>query len=271
MPELPEVETIKRGLSPLVFEKKIARVEVRCRQLRWPIPDDFEQRVCDQVIQQVLRRGKYLLFQMSHETMLVHLGMSGRLCFLDRNRVYGTHDHVEIVFSNEERLRYTDPRRFGCILLTDVPSIHPLLQKLGVEPLSSALTPEFLMNGVKNRSVAIKSLLMNGQFIVGIGNIYAAEILFLAKIHPLMPSNQLQFDQANRLVSCIQQVLTDAIQQGGTTLKDFVNSEGSPGYFSQRLQVYGRAGQSCFLCDNILQSVVLGQRSTVFCGKCQEM
>lgn len=269
MPELPEVETTLRGLSPHIDGQQIVNVVARRRQLRWPLPEHFEKRLLHQTIEKLSRRGKYLLFQLQQETLMIHLGMSGRLCLIAEDRPLGPHDHVDIIFSNHQILRYTDPRRFGAMLLATDPSEHRLLKHLGVEPLSSYLTTDYLLSGAKNRRMAIKSLLMNSQFIVGIGNIYAAEILFLAGIHPMMPAHALTSHQAERLIECIQQVLAKAIAQGGTTLKDFVNSEGKPGYFSQQLNVYGRAGQACYQCGQSLQLITLGQRSTVFCHHCQ--
>ncbi len=269
MPELPEVETTLRGLRPYIDRQSIVNVVARRRQLRWPIPDDFEKRLLNQTIESLSRRGKYLLLQLQQETLMIHLGMSGRLCLMTEASLIGPHDHIDIAFSNHQILRYTDPRRFGAMLLTACPNEHPLLKSLGVEPLSTDLTTDYLLNCTKNRRMAIKSLLMNSHFIVGIGNIYAAEILFLAGIHPMMPAHALIPIQAARLIEYIQQVLAKAIAQGGTTLKDFVNSEGKPGYFSQQLNVYGRAGQACYQCGQSLQQITLGQRSTVFCHHCQ--
>jgi len=271
MPELPEVETVLRGLTPHIQGATIEAVLIRAPQLRWPIPD-LNEFVIQQTILHVSRRGKYLLMRLQTGTILFHLGMSGRLCLLTEPTAPKRHDHVDIIFTNKQILRYTDPRRFGAILwTTDCPLQHPLLKHLGVEPLTVDFTADYLLQRVNNRRVPIKPFIMNSKVVVGIGNIYAAESLFLAGIHPAMPVSLLTKIQASRLVDVIQDVLTQAIKKGGTTLKDFVNSEGRPGYFSQQLYVYGRAGLACIVCGNMLQSSVLGQRSTVFCVYCQPL
>lgn len=272
MPELPEVETTRRGIEPHIQGNAIERVEVRCPRLRWPIPDDLNQQLAGQTVQHVTRRGKYLLLGLDVGTLMIHLGMSGRLCFLSHAEPPQKHDHVDIIFKNQAILRYTDPRRFGAILLTrDNPEEHVLLKKLGVEPLTEQLTADYLLQRAKNRRVAIKPLIMDSQIVVGVGNIYAAEALFLAGIHPKMPASHLAYDQSVRLVVAIKQVLAEAITQGGTTLKDFLNSDGRPGYFAQKLHVYGRGGLPCVRCKKILESCVLGQRSTVYCAACQPL
>jgi formamidopyrimidine-DNA glycosylase len=216
------------------------------------------------------RRGKYLLVGLHTGTILFHLGMSGRLCLLTEFRPPQRHDHVDIVFTNKQVVRYTDPRRFGAILWTpDCPLQHPLLKNLGIEPLTDGFTCDYLLQRAANRSKAIKPFIMDSTIVVGIGNIYAAESLFLAGIHPAMPAGLLTKIQAQRLIDVIKQVLALAISKGGTTLKDFVTSEGRPGYFAQQLLVYGRAGLPCVTCGELLQSCMLGQRSTVFCAHCQ--
>ena len=270
MPELPEVETIKNGLAPYVKGLKIFNVISRCHKLRWPIPDNLHELLVNKIITDVTRRGKYLLFHFDGGTLIIHLGMSGRLCLVTNNNPPKRHDHVDIIFNDRCMLRYTDPRRFGAILVTsNNPLNHPLLTTLGVEPLTNNLTAEYLMQCAKTRKVAVKQFIMDGKIVVGVGNIYAAESLFLAKIHPLTPANVLTLSQWQNLINIIKQVLTQAIAEGGTTLKDFVNGFGKPGYFVQKLNVYGRAGQACVVCENVLHSCVLGQRSTVFCESCQ--
>lgn len=272
MPELPEVETIRLGIKPHLCGAEIDSVTIRSRKLRWPIPDDFEQRVMHQTIQTISRRGKYLCIHLQKDTILIHLGMSGRLSLLmETHPPIQRHDHVDIHFTNGQTLRYTDPRRFGAILLTPKATPHALLANLGVEPLSEDFTIHYILEQAKARKMAIKPFLMNNKVMVGIGNIYATEALFLAKIHPAMPANALTQAQAKQLVAAVKQVLIDAIAQGGTTLKDFLDSKGKPGYFVQQLKAYGRGGQSCVICGTSLQSCVLGQRTTVFCPNCQKI
>jgi len=269
MPELPEVETILRGLTPHIQGATIDKAIVRTRQLRWPIPE-LNAHIEQQTILNVSRRGKYLLVRLKTGTILFHLGMSGRLCLLNEFKPPQRHDHVDIIFTNKQILRYTDPRRFGAILWTpDCPMQHPLLKNLGVEPLMEDFTCSYLLQRAAHRRKAIKPFIMDHKIVVGIGNIYAAESLFLAGIHPAMPVGLLTESQARRLIDVIKQVLARAITQGGTTLKDFVNSEGRPGYFAQQLLVYGRGGLPCVTCGDTLQACVLGQRSTVFCARCQ--
>lgn len=270
MPELPEVETVLHGLKPQLEGAIIQDVIVRHHQLRWPIEPNLKNILLHQTIGSLSRRAKYLLMPVDKGTLILHLGMSGSLGIVSLNTPLKSHDHVDIVFSDTHLLRYTDPRRFGAILWTEKgPNTHPLLSLLGPEPLETNFNAVYLSKVIKNRKVAIKSLIMNSHVVVGIGNIYAAEALFLANIHPATPSGQLNKKDCDRLVKAIQFVLSLAIKQGGTTLKDFVNSEGKPGYFKQALQVYGRSGLECNHCKTILQSIKLGQRSTVFCPACQ--
>lgn len=270
MPELPEVETIRRGLLPHILGATIDSVVVRCPRLRWPIPDKLDKRLARQTVLDVSRRGKYLLMHLTSSTLIIHLGMSGRLCLLTEHQPPKKHDHVDICFTNQWVLRYTDPRRFGAILLTyDSVKEHPLLQLLGIEPLTELFTADYLLQRAIYRRVAIKPFIMDSKIVAGVGNIYANEALFLAGIHPKTPAGLLTKIQVTRLVETIKQVLTFAIAQGGTTLKDFVNSEGEPGYFSQQLNVYGRGGLPCVTCKKTLQSCLLGQRSTVYCKHCQ--
>ncbi len=270
MPELPEVETTRLGIAPHLCGAVINSVIVRNRKLRWPIPEGFEQQITHQTVQHITRRGKYLCIHLNTIMILIHLGMSGRLSLFTDSRVNERHDHVDIIFSNGQTLRYTDPRRFGCILLSQS-NQHTLLDNLGIEPLSESFTADYLLKQAQSRKMAIKPFLMNDKIVVGVGNIYATEALFLAKIHPAMPANTLTLTRAHLLVDIIKQVLTNAIAKGGTTLKDFLNSSGKPGYFAQQLKVYGRANQPCVVCGVDLKSCVLGQRTTVFCPVCQDM
>lgn len=270
MPELPEVETIMRGLIPHLKNTVIVDVIVRQAKLRWPISPTLKKHLIQQRVLKLSRRGKYLLLQVTNGTLILHLGMSGRLQILSKITPPTRHDHVDIFFGDSYLLRYNDPRRFGAILWTETdPLQHSLLQSLGIEPLSDHFTGDYLKKRSENRRVAIKSFIMNSHVVTGIGNIYAAEALFLAKIHPLMPAEALTDAQYNQLVDAIKVILQAAIHQGGTTIKDFINSEGKPGYFTQQLRVYGRGGKPCLICHASLQTMQLGQRSTVFCESCQ--
>ncbi len=270
MPELPEVETILHGLAGHLQGKTVQNVIVRCNQLRWPIPSFLKTVLMGQTLQHLSRRGKYLLLAFNTGTLIIHLGMSGSLTVLTTALPTKKHDHVDIAFSSTLIMRYTDPRRFGTILWTKGnPHHHALLQSLGVEPLEQAFSAEMLYKIAQKRNVAIKSLIMNAHVVVGVGNIYATEALFLAGIHPAIPAKVLTFKQCEQLVNAIKQILKRAIQQGGTTFKDFVNSEGKPGYFSQQLNVYGREKLPCMICQTTLQSLRLNQRSSTFCPCCQ--
>ena len=270
MPELPEVETLLRGLIPHLEDAVIQAVIIRQLQLRWPVSSDLQTCLQQQKIIRLSRRGKYLLIHFTTGTLIIHLGMSGSLRIVHSATPLKRHDHVDMMLSQDRILRYNDPRRFGAILwTTGDPMQHPLLNSLGVEPLDTRFTGAYLKKIAEKRQVPIKSFIMNSKIVTGVGNIYAAEALFSAKIHPLMPAKQLTLQQCDQLVNSIQKILTHAITQGGTTLKDFVNSEGKPGYFSQKLLVYGRGGLPCTECCKSLQSIQLGQRSTVFCTHCQ--
>ncbi len=270
MPELPEVETTRLGLLPHLQQQVIAAVVVRQFRLRWPIPEILLTTLPKQTISQIQRRGKYLLLTCDTGHILIHLGMSGSLRVLPAETPPTKHDHVDIVLENGQCLRYHDPRRFGCILWTDEPILqHNLLAKLGPEPLSADFNTDYLATRLQNRRSSIKSVIMDSQVVVGVGNIYASESLFLAGVHPQRLANTLTLAQCERLVSSIQTVLQQAIAAGGTTLRDFTNSEGKPGYFQQALQVYGRAGELCFSCKTPVQQLTQHNRSTYFCPKCQ--
>jgi formamidopyrimidine-DNA glycosylase len=272
MPELPEVETIKRGLIPHLENTIIQDVVVRCSQLRWPMPVTLKSELTQQKISHLSRRGKYLFIHLTTGTLLIHLGMSGSLRLVKVDTPVTRHDHVDMILSNNLILRYHDPRRFGAILwTTGDPLHHPLIKSIGIEPLDVNFTGLYLQEKANKRHVPIKSFIMNSKIIAGIGNIYAAEALFLAGIHPLYPAGQLTSKQYTQLVESIKEILQLAIVAGGTTLKDFVNSQGQPGYFSQQLSVYGRANLPCLRCEATLQSLQLGQRSTVFCEQCQPL
>ncbi len=270
MPELPEVETTRRGIAPHVSGQTITRVTVRERRLRWPIPADLEDNLTGQEIQAVQRRAKYLLLPTGAGTVLLHLGMSGHLRILPAEAPTRNHDHVDIVLASGQCLRFNDPRRFGAVLWTsDPPERHPLLARLGPEPLSEGFSADYLYTRSRHRKTPIKSLIMDSHAVVGVGNIYANEALFKAGIHPLRAAGRISRIRHGTLVAAIRDVLSEAIQQGGTTLRDFVNSNGQPGYFAQRLNVYGRARLPCPNCGEPIKLHRSGQRATYYCSRCQ--
>lgn len=267
MPELPEVETTLRGLKPHIIGQKIDEVIVRHPKLRWPIPD--LKRLEGKKVKDLKRRGKYLLVEFDNGTLILHLGMSGRICVLSEKLPPKKHDHVDIHFANKKYLRFTDPRRFGAVLWADNADKHPLIKEIGPEPLLPSFNGKYLLEKAKGRKVPIKSFVMNSKIVAGVGNIYAVEALFDAGIYPLKPAGKITLPQFNRLVKAIKSVLTKAIKKGGTTLKDFTKSDGEPGYFSFELKAYGREGEKCKRCKSVLKSLRLGNRATVYCGKCQ--
>lgn len=269
MPELPEVETTCRGIEPHILQHPIAALEVRHWRLRWPIDPELPQRLEGAVIQQVKRRGKYILLSVEQGDLLIHLGMSGSLRVLNSAQAVAKHDHFDLVFSSGLRLRYTDPRRFGALLWQPRGEVHPLLAKLGPEPLSAEFTPEHLIQVCKQRQAAIKAVIMDSHHVVGVGNIYASEALFAAGIDPRRAAGRISAERLHRLHAEIQRILAYAIHRGGTTLRDFVGGDGKPGYFQQELYVYGREGEACKQCQTLLKSVRIGQRSSVFCPQCQ--
>lgn len=272
MPELPEVETTIRGIKPHLEHNVIYKIIVRQPKLRWMIPTEIHENAEGKTINQIVRRGKYIIFRLDNGSIIMHLGMSGRVRIIDGETTAEKHDHVDIVLTNKTVLRYTDPRRFGSILWDDKDGLeHPLISKLGVEPLSEEFTGEYLHNQALRRSLAIKAFIMDSKVVVGVGNIYATEALFTSNIHPLTPANQVTLKQMQALVSEIKSTLKVAITQGGTTLKDFLGSDGKPGYFVQKLKAYGRAGQDCFNCKTALELLQIGQRASVFCPRCQAM
>ena len=272
MPELPEVETTRRGIQPHIENQRVQRVVLRQRQLRWPVTANLDTELTGQVIQRVNRRGKYLLLETAAGTLIIHLGMSGSLRIVAPSRAAGKHDHVDIEFAgNNKVLRFTDPRRFGCMLWhTDSTASHKLLQDLGPEPLDTTFNADYLHGRSRGRSTPIKSFIMDSHVVVGVGNIYANEALFQAGIAPRRAAGKIARARYTTLVQCIQRVLRNAIEVGGTTLRDFTNSAGEPGYFKQSLQVYGRGGLPCLQCQQTLKEIRLGQRSTVYCTHCQK-
>lgn len=270
MPELPEVETVRRGVSPHLIGQTINAVIVRDGRLRWPVLKQLPERLAGRTIVAVRRRAKYLLVELDRGHLMIHLGMSGRLYFVPPDSPAGIHDHVDWQLSNRQVLRYTDPRRFGAVIwVDDQLDRHPLLAKLGPEPLSEDFDGDYLYQRARGRKVPVKSLLMDGQVVVGVGNIYANEALFMAGIRPDRAAGRISLARYQALAAAAKAVLQKAIDQGGTTLRDFVGGDGKPGYFKQELQVYGKAGKACPLCAAPLREIRLAQRSTVYCPQCQ--
>ncbi len=271
MPELPEVETTRRGIEPHIVGAIITKFTAHTKKLRWDISPELTTKSLNQEVLSVERRAKYLLINIPNGTIIMHLGMSGKLKIIDDNSQMIKHDHVEICFNNGKILRLNDPRRFGAVLWCEgSPFEHILLRDLGPEPFKTEFNADYLLNLSKKRKTQIKSFIMNSKIVVGIGNIYASEILFNCKIHPSMPSNKLTLIQANNIVKHSRKILTQAIAKGGTTLRDFLGSDGKPGYFSQALQVYGRENQSCIECNSNIKAMVIGQRNTYYCPHCQK-
>jgi len=270
MPELPEVETSRRGIAPWVEKQQVRVVVVRDRRLRWPIPVDIDQELPGQVIRSIQRRAKYLLFETGTGTAMLHLGMSGSVRIIDSDEPAGKHDHVDIQFESGKALRFRDPRRFGSLLWTHNPFEHDLLRSLGPEPLSDEFDGDYLWQKARGRRVSIKQFIMNGSIVVGVGNIYASEALFIAGIHPKRRADRISSGRMTQLADAIKSVLQSAIEAGGTTLRDFHGGDGEPGYFRQMLEVYGRDGEPCRRCKRLLSVVVLGQRSTFYCKDCQK-
>lgn len=269
MPELPEVEVCRQGISPHILKQTVSKVIVRNAKLRWPIPDDVQSMIGYNVLA-VERRSKYLLIKFSHGTLVLHLGMSGTIRVIEEDTPVAKHDHFDLVFEHHKALRLNDPRRFGAVLwFKDNIDERGLLSKLGPEPLSENFTKGYLFAKAKNRKVPIKTFLMSNPVVVGVGNIYANEALFKAGILPTTLAGAISEQRFDQLTDIIKQVLTAAISQGGTTLKDFTQADGRPGYFAQELLVYGRAGKKCKICQTILQEVRQSNRSSVFCPTCQ--
>ncbi len=270
MPELPEVETVRRGILPHIINQRVTGVIIRQMQLRWPIPHFFKKQLKGRIINQITRRGKYLLLLTDEGTVIIHLGMSGHLRVLPLNVPIKKHDHVDIIFENDYLLRFNDPRRFGTILWTsEDPLQHPLLVDMGPEPLSEDFNGGYIYQRAQHRQIAIKQFIMDGRIVVGVGNIYANEALYMAGIHPLCPAGKISFKNYKKLADAIKKILAEAIESGGSTIKDFLNSTGKPGYFAQQLQVYGRTGLPCKKCRTLLQEIRISDRSSVFCLNCQ--
>ena len=270
MPELPEVEVCRRGIEPHILNQVVSDVVVRNPNMRWPITETISD-ICGEEILSVNRRAKYLLLETSKGVLMLHLGMSGTIRVIDKNITVTKHDHFDLVLANGLALRLNDPRRFGSVLwVTENIHEHPLIEKLGPEPLSSDFTDDCLYKKSRNKTVPIKTFLMNNHIVVGVGNIYANESLFKAGIDPRKKAGKVLKKHYLELTKHIKQTLTHAIEQGGTTLKDFTQADGKPGYFAQELLVYGRGGQLCFICNEKLLEIKQAGRATVFCPTCQK-
>ena len=268
MPELPEVETTRRGIEPHIIGRRVNGATIRQPQLRWPVPP-LDELLPGQRVNAVTRRAKYILITFQKGTLIIHLGMSGSLRIVSKTTAPRPHDRVELCFG-KQCLRLHDPRRFGAMLWTeDNPLKHPRICDLGPEPLSEAFNGDYLYHIARTRRAPIKNLIMDGKTVVGVGNIYATEALFAAGIHPQRASNRVSRVRLESLVDEIKKVLAYAIERGGTTLRDFVNETGNPGYFAQELMVYGRAGKACKQCGNTLKTRQIGQRASAYCAVCQ--
>lgn len=270
MPELPEVETTLRGVAPYLIGKTVREVIVRDRRLRWPVPTELHDLEGERIMRGI-RRGKYLLFESTKGTLILHLGMSGSLRVAAPNTPWRKHDHVAFTTNQDWQIRLHDPRRFGAALWVQGDAmLHPLLAELGPEPLSDDFTVKHLAAQCENRSAPIKSVIMDSHVVVGVGNIYACEALFMAGIAPQQRAGKVSRARLTRLVEAIKTVLAASIELGGTTLRDFLNEKGEPGYFKQTLRVYDREGEACRDCATLVKRFVMGNRSTFFCPRCQK-
>ncbi|HVF34670.1 MAG TPA: bifunctional DNA-formamidopyrimidine glycosylase/DNA-(apurinic or apyrimidinic site) lyase [Candidatus Saccharimonadia bacterium] len=269
MPELPEVETTRRGIAPHLVGQRIERLVARIPALRWPIPPSLARALRGREVHEVERRAKYLLLHVDPGAVLLHLGMSGSLQVLPRGTPLRAHDHVDFELVNGQLLRFNDPRRFGCVLWQRRGTTHELLSNLGPEPLGASFDGEHLFRASRGRSAPVKHFLMDQRIVVGVGNIYAAEALFAAGIHPKRAAGRITLARYERLATEIRRVLEYAISRGGTTLRDFLAPDGAPGYFEQELFVYDRAGEPCRVCGTALRLADWGQRQTAYCPRCQ--
>lgn len=274
MPELPEVETTRRGLAPHVEGRRVGAVVLRRPDLRWPIAAEIQALLPGQRIDAVRRRAKYLLLDTAAGSALLHLGMSGSLRVLPATTPASAHDHVDIALAGQRGkagrvLRFNDPRRFGCLLWQAPGQVHPLLRNLGPEPLSDAFDGDWLFELSRRRRAPVKAFLMDQRVVVGVGNIYAAEALFAAGVSPLRAAGRVSRERYALVAAAVKRILAHAIARGGTTLRDFLSPDGAPGYFEQELSVYGRGGAPCRGCGRPLKQAAVGQRSTVWCGYCQ--
>ncbi len=270
MPELPEVETTRRGIRPALRGRTVTGFVLREPRLRWPVDPELVRELPGRRVRDVRRRAKYLLIELDRGTLIAHLGMSGSLRVLPADAPRLVHDHWDLQLDSGRCLRFNDPRRFGSLIRVDAsPDTHPLLAGLGPEPLERGFDKEYLARLARGRRVAIKQFLMDQRIVVGVGNIYASEALFRAGIHPRRAAGRVSRQRLGRLVDAVRAVLGDAIRQGGTTLRDYVAADGTPGYFRQKLDVYERAGEPCRRCGTTVRQLVQGQRSTYFCPACQ--
>ena len=270
MPELPEVETTRRGIEPHVLGRRVVALAVHEPRLRWRVDAAMPAAVAGQRVSGVRRRAKYLLIDLERGSLLLHLGMSGSLRVMPGDTPRLTHDHVDLLLDSGQTLRFNDPRRFGSLhWLTEDPALHPLLRDLAPEPLGDGFDAAYLHRVTRGRRVAIKQLVMNSQLVVGVGNIYASEALFRAGVRPGRAARSLTRDECARLVKAIRAVLAMAIRFGGTTLRDYVGADGKPGYFRRKLYVYERGGEPCRRCGTPIRQLVQGQRSTYYCPSCQ--
>ena len=272
MPELPEVETSRRGIEPHILNKKIKDVIIRQYKLRWPIPRSLPDKIAGQKLVEISRRGKYLLLNFHNAgTVIIHLGMSGSLRICSPSTPAGKHDHIDFIFSNNKILRLTDPRKFGCVLWTkQAIEKHRLISKLGPEPLIDKFNTEYFYERSRKRQCSIKAFIMNSHIVVGVGNIYASESLFIAGINPVRKAGGVSRSRCEKLVTAIKQILAEAIKQGGTTLRDFTREDGQPGYFSQQLKVYGKKSDACTQCGKNIKQIEQQGRSTFYCTTCQK-
>ncbi len=271
VPELPEVETTRRGIEPHLQGRIVRALRVHEARLRWPVDPKLPGLLRGQQVQGVERRAKYLLIRLTRGTLIMHLGMSGSLRILPQRSPLKTHDHLDLWLDSGQALRFNDPRRFGsCLYTSDDPLIHPLLARLAPEPLEAQFDGAYLQRITRRRRVAIKTLLLNGRLITGVGNIYASEALFRARIRPRRSARSLKPAESTRLAAAIRRVLGAAIRAGGTTLRDYVNAEGMPGEFAVKLYVYERAGAPCRRCRTPVRHITQGQRSTYYCPECQQ-
>ncbi len=270
MPELPEVETTRRGLSPHVVGRRVASIRVYDPRLRWPVPADLPEHLAGRTIDRLDRRSKYLLFRFGADTLLVHLGMTGSLRLLTQPLARRPHDHIDLLLDSGATLRYHDPRRFGAMLwISGTADAHPLLARLGPEPFDATFDADYLWRETRRRSAAIKLAVMDSHLVVGVGNIYANESLFRARIRPTTPVNRVAKPRLARLIAEIRATLTDAIAKGGSTLRDYVDSDGRAGYFQLEHYVYGREGEPCRVCASAIRTIRLGGRATSYCPRCQ--
>lgn len=271
MPELPEVETTLRGIEPHIINKTISSVIIRQPSLRWPVPKSLIKRKLEKKkIENIKRRGKYLLLESSNENLIVHLGMSGSLRISKKENLK-KHDHIDICFEDGTILRYCDPRRFGCFLWSKDIDTHFLLKNLGPEPLGNSFSGDYLFHKSRKRKVSIKNFIMNSKVVVGVGNIYASEALFAAGIRPSSIAGKIPRKKYDFLAKEIVHILRKSIEEGGTTLRDFIGGDNRPGYFKQSLRVYGREGKECYQCNSIIKGQRIGQRASAYCPKCQSI